>query len=1002
MSCLCFLLASCCGPEPNEVTVEIHEVPVAGANKPFPPKEAPKRMTLPPGFKATLFAGEPDLVQPIAFALDDQGRVWVAECLSYPNWQRTGHDRILIFEDSKGTGAFDKQAVFHDKIANISGIQLGFGGVWVAAIPNLLFIPIRDDGTAGEPKVLLDGWCTAQIGTSKMQGKHHVPNSLTWGPDGWLYGCGGISAACSIGKPGATEADRTLFKGGVWRYHPIRHRFEVVAWGTTNPWGLDFDDYGQMFITNNVTEHLFHVVPGAHFIRSHGQDFNPHVYDLMKGCADHLHYAGSWKQSREKVHGDMGGGHSHSGAMVYLGDNWPSDYRNNVFMCNLHGSRVNRDILERQASGYVAHHADDFMLANDPWFRGLALQYGPDGGVFVSDWTDTGECHNYREIDRSNGRIYKITYGTPKTWSGDVSKLSDAELVNLQLHKNDWHVRHARRILQERAAAGKLAPETEASLRKILEENPDVTRKLRALWALHVIGRLDEKLVLELLDHPEEMIRCWAVQLGLETHTASLALHEKLAQMAAKEHKALVQLYLAAGLQRLPVKLRWRIAEGLIQHAPDEGDHNLPLMVWYGIEPICVDYWEGALAMIPKSKIPIVRENLARRVALLESEASSLPALVKLLDQQGHPDIQADILRGLEKAIRGRRLPLPEGWPAVYRKLAESKQPEIRNKALRLSILFGDEETLRSMRKLMMDPKARAEERLKALIALAEVVDAKDNSFPALLHTLIKEPVMRLPALRELSRFSHPATPEIILGQYATFNGDEKTAARRTLISRKAYALAMLRAVDKRIPRKDLTAEDLRRLRIYDDKEIHAELARLNLLPPAKEDVVAAKKKWKSILTPAYLKQADLSNGRLVFKNTCSNCHRLFDDGEKIGPELTGSQRHNLDYILDKVLDPNAIVAEEYRETLLALDTGETLKGLVLQENNANLTMLVNGQNPPRIIPKNQIEQREKLPQSIMPEGLFGPPLTQVQVRDLIAYLASQQQVPLPKPRASR
>jgi putative membrane-bound dehydrogenase-like protein len=464
-------------------------------------------MTLPEGFQVSLFAGEPDVVQPIAFTFDDRGRLWVVECLSYPNWQKDwrkgGRDRILIFEDREGTGRFDRCKVFWDKGCNISGIQVGFGGVWICAIPNVLFIPDRDgdDVPDGPPEVVLDGW--------SMEAQHNIFNSLTWGPDGWLYGGNGILATSKVGKPGTPEDQRVPLNCGVWRYHPTKKEFEIVATGTTNPWGLDFDDYGEMFITNCVIKHLWHVIPGAHFQRMFGQDFNPHWYSLMATCADHIHWAGGpWESSRggQGSHGDAGGGHAHVGAMVYLGDNWPDRYRHTLFTCNLHGNRINNDTLERKGSGYIAHHGPDFLMANDPWFRGISIQYGPDGGVFVTDWTDTGECHNHVEVDRTNGRIYKITYGKPlllqKTFREDLSKLTDLELVERQLHKNDWHVRHARRILQERAAAGKLTAETQERLQAILHETPDVTRKLKALWALHATRGLNDKQLTELLDHP--------------------------------------------------------------------------------------------------------------------------------------------------------------------------------------------------------------------------------------------------------------------------------------------------------------------------------------------------------------------------------------------------------------------------------------------------------------------------------------------------------------------
>ena len=293
------------------------------------------------------------------------------------------------------------------KGTNFTGIELGFGGVWVCATPNLLFFPDRDgdDRPDGEAVVKLDGWDT--------KAQHNMFNGLKWGPDGWLWGCNGIMSNSRVGKPGTPDDDRVAINCGVWRYHPTREVFEAVAHGTTNPWGLDFDDLGEAFITNCVIPHLFHVVPGAHFQRMYGEDLGPHLYDLMESCADHMHWAGGrWNDSRDGKgkHGEAGGGHAHVGAMIYLGDNWPDRYRNDVFTCNIHGQRINRDRLERRGSGYVARHENDFLMANDPWFRGLELKYGPDGAVYMTDWYDTGECHenDADNAHRENGRIYKI------------------------------------------------------------------------------------------------------------------------------------------------------------------------------------------------------------------------------------------------------------------------------------------------------------------------------------------------------------------------------------------------------------------------------------------------------------------------------------------------------------------------------------------------------------------------------------------------------------------
>jgi putative membrane-bound dehydrogenase-like protein len=574
---------------------------------PLPPEEAPRRMTVPEGFQVTLFAGEPDVVQPLAFALDERGRLWVVETQTYPGWLpggSPGKDRILIYEDRDGDGKHDSKKVFVEGVSNLSGIAIGFGGVWLTQVPYLSFIPDRngDDVPDGPAEILLDGW-------DLKKSQHNVVNGLHWGPDGWLYGLNGIQSNSLVGKPGAPDAERTFLNCGVWRFHPSRRVFEVVASGTTNPWGLDWDDWGEMFITNCVIKHVWHVLPGAHYQRMYGEDATKGLFGLMESPADHIHWGGgSWTDSRggKGKHDEAGGGHAHVGAMVYLGDNWPDRYRNTLFTVNLHGNRISNDALERKGSGYVARHSPDLLRSPDPWFRGLELKAGPDGGVYVTDWVDTGECHNYKVADKTNGRIYKVTYGPPKPAAADLRSKTEAELVALHLHKNDWFVRNARRLLQERGV------KDAAPLEAILRENPDATRKLRALWTLHAAGALREALLLELLGHPDEHVRSWAVRLAVDSKSASDPVAEKLVAMTPAEPSPKVRLALASAVQRLPAARRWPILEALVAREEDKGDANLPLMIWYGVHSLVATDRERVVALVPKVKIPLIREYIAR------------------------------------------------------------------------------------------------------------------------------------------------------------------------------------------------------------------------------------------------------------------------------------------------------------------------------------------------------------------------------------------------------
>jgi hypothetical protein len=303
--------------------------------------------------------------------------------------------------------------------------------------------------------------------------------------------------------------------------------------------------------------------------------------------------------------------------MVYLADNWPTKYRQMVGMCNVHGQRLNFDKLEQQGSGYVGRRGEDLFFADDPWFRGISLKYGPDGGVFVSDWCDLGECHDNDGVHNTSGRIYKVTYQRPRKLEGqlDMFTQSSAQLVDAQLAMNDWYVRHARRILQERAAGGDDMTGVHQSLKKMFADAEAVRHKLRALWALYATGGTDDALLRELLQHDKAHVRRWAVRLLTDSGIPDDDTQKRFAEMAQSDDSPIVRLAVASALQRLPVDARWPIATGLASHEGDNEDHNLPLMIWYGIEPAVAAHKAQALKLAAGCKLSKVRQFIAKRVA---------------------------------------------------------------------------------------------------------------------------------------------------------------------------------------------------------------------------------------------------------------------------------------------------------------------------------------------------------------------------------------------------
>ncbi len=677
-----------------------HRVPAAEPPPPdtvlyagLSPKEAAEKATLPPDFKMHVFAAEPDLVQPIAFCLDDRGRVWVAEGLTYPRRRGRppvddrpadadrsvpttgqlkdifgGLDRILVLEDTDGDHRMDKKTVFLENVNLISGLEIGFGGVWIGAAPYLLFVPVSDwdnPKPAGDPRILLDGW-------DFLADTHETLNTFTWGPDGWLYGCHGVFCPSNVGQPGAPESERQWMDAGVWRYHPVKQVFEVFTEGGSNPWGIDFDEHGQLFAEMCVIPHFWHMIQGGRLQRQGGEHFAidrgeiarnqrhrdprsrkpnfPFVYGDIQTHGDHVHWAGDRGPHAGNARSDAaGGGHAHAGLMVYLGASWPAEYRGQILMGNIHGQRLNVDVAVPRGSGYVGQHRPDFLNFNDTWSQTLHQLYDQDGSVFIIDWYDRNQCHHNREDghDRGNGRIYKIVYRDQKTTRVDLARLSNDELIGLVPSKNEWMSRHARRLLQERVAraaesegAGDVpaalqsvvkyvnaARKVEAldRLRDLVDTSRDTAPRLRALWALHVAGGLRLEDVGQWVKDSDPWVRAWVLQLYFENADLIYGVPE-LAELAASSTESLVSLarddrspvvrrFVASATQRLPVRDRWAIVTELLRRGEDATDHNLPLLYWYAAEGCVATDPARGVALLESCRIPKVREFISRRLA---------------------------------------------------------------------------------------------------------------------------------------------------------------------------------------------------------------------------------------------------------------------------------------------------------------------------------------------------------------------------------------------------
>ncbi len=978
--------------------LEIDEYPHAGLTA----QQAVDAMILPEGFSATPFASEPDVKQPIAMTLDDRGRVWIAEAYEYPRRAADGKgkDRILVFEDTDGDGQFDTRKVFAEGLNLVSGLEVGFGGVWVGAAPYLLFIPDRngDDIPDSEPEILLDGW--------GYQDTHETLNAFIWGPDGWLYGCHGVFTHSRVGKPGTPDEERTPLNAAFWRYHPTRHEFDIFAHGTSNSWGVDFDDHGQAIATACVIPHLYHIIQGARYQRQAGSHFNKHTYDDIKTIADHRHFLGDWSHQGNGKSDAAGGGHAHAGAMIYQGGVWPDEYRNQILMNNIHGQRLNADILAPRGSGFVGHHGDDFLLTQDLASQMLYFRYGPDGQVYVIDWYDMQACHHGDASvhDRSNGRIYKIAYNKPSNKPGgqsgektdtitvDLSKNSDRKLAEMVLHKNDWFVRHSRRALQERAAKGPLDAAARQQLVEVATSHAEESRRLRAVWALHVTSGIDSALRDQLLADTSPHVRAWTIQLVLENEEAESAFLEQMAQMARDDDSPVVRLYLTSALQRVAPDRRWEIVAALASHAEDTQDHNLPLMIWYAAEPLAEVDPERALALgLSCGKtIPLVRDFMLRRIGNLDA-ASSLPLLVGALGKSTDDGERVAILASLRKSLVGqRRVAAPDQWPEVYQKLASSEHQQVRRQLTALGVTFGHEASIDSLRQLMSSKEGATDARRAALnVLLAD----QDPQLIGPLQKLLQEPALRDLALSGLARYDDPSTPEIVLSLYSDLPQNERQRALATLASRATYAIPMLQAIAAgTIAKTDLSADLVRQIHNLKDQRATELLTDMwgsvRSTPADKTRQIRGLRQMLAVT--AHDANVDPEFGRAIFAKTCQQCHKLYAVGDTIGPDLTGSNRADVNYLLSNVIDPSALIPKEYRSSTVVTDSGRVLTGIITTEDDRSIT--IRSATETIVLPKEEIEERMTNDISMMPENQLQP-FSPQEISSLFAYLRGKKQV---------
>ena len=669
-------------------------------------------------------------------------------------------------------------------------------------------------------------------GFGHKESRHNLANGFTWGPDGWLYAGHGRTSPSDVGRPGTPAEQRIHCDGGVYRIHPTRLVFENFADGTTNPWGVDFDDFGQCFVSNCVNPHLFHMIQGGHYEPWRNRPSSLYAYERLPTCADHLHFPGgkperdARRDSQETL--ALGGGHAHCGTLIYLGDNFPAA----VPQHRLHVQRPRPAHQQRHAAARrLRLHRQPRQGLHDgrrPLVHGRDAADRPRRQRLRLRLVRHRRMPHVQAAHARPGRIYKISYGEPRRGQGrSCAKLSDDELVKLQLHANDWYVRHARRLLQERAAKTRLerdggACRAAGNARRRTRTSPaGCGRSGRctspAAWMPPVCK-------------PCSTIRpstsaAWAIQLLCESgRPVGLTRGARFAELAKSDPSPVVRLYLAAALQRLPAGRRWAIARGLAGHAEDAADANLPLMIWYGIEPLVPAdpgrqrsiwpsarrfRWSGSSSPAGSWTMP---PSAARRATLgrwsRPWSRPPTPACRRICSRDP---------RGLAGAQEH------EDAGRLARRLCglspKATTRAVREHAVMLALVFGDPQAVAGPAPDRPDDVHAGPSNGRRRWKPDRQCHSGPRPAPARFAGR-QGPAPHGPARTGLVCRRTPRRQRV-LAVYAELTPDEKQDAVATLASRKAFALALLDAVEKKIvARTDLSAYIARQLFALGDEQV--------------------------------------------------------------------------------------------------------------------------------------------------------------------------------------
>ncbi|PYV43704.1 MAG: dehydrogenase [Acidobacteria bacterium] len=865
----------------------------AGGIKAPSPAESLQHFRLSDGLEMEVVASEPVIRQPLNLHFDERGRLWVVQYIQYPfpaglkvvkydkylravfdkvplpppNHVR-GADKITILEDTDGDGLFDLHKDFLTGLNIATGVAVGRDGVWVLNPPYLLFYPDRnrDDVPDGDPEVHLSGF--------GIEDTHAVANSLHWGPDGWLYGVQGSTTTSHV-------KGIDFLGQAVWRYHPTTKAFELFAEGGGNPWTLDFDSKGRIFVGTNIgAARGLHFVQGGYYVKNwpkHGPLTNPYAF----GFFPHMAHSGYQPRFSQTL-------------VIYEGGALPN-YEGQMIAGMALTNRVQASRMLKDTSSFKTEDSEAMVLSDSRWFRPVDTKVGPDGAVYIADWFDIRLSHLSPEDnwDKTNGRIYRLkAKGALPTKPFDLSRLSGEQLLGYLSHPNKWFREQTKRVLADRRDSA-IVP----ALKNLVETGRGQLA-LEALWAVNLSGGWDDTFALRQLSHPDEFVRAWTVRLLGDAKMVTPSVQTRLIELARAETQVEVRSQLASSCKRLPARNALPVLRELLLHSEDDNDLHVPLLLWWALESKVGSDLQLALKMLKDPALwqsSLFNRHIASRIGqrftaergdrssytLNEGEYSSwktnytpercranLKVCSQLLDMASSSQGKNQLIRGMEQGLRGDLIevdpsPLREKILQILRDHPEDAA--LVSLALRLKIERATAAALR-----MAGNDRLPEPDRKILIgALADL--RVSAAVPIFLKGVQSETSdsLRREFLENLQRFSDAEIPRSLLMSYRSLPRHLQLAAQGVLASRHEWAKLLLESVDSgKIQPEQITESTLLTIR--------------NHRNPADEELI--RKHWGSTAQEDRMDEklrSAVQLGEQHYRSKCSYCHLANGQGMK-------------------------------------------------------------------------------------------------------------------------